>query len=408
MTHSKNAKVIKTIKLYREAICNGDIDDLDKFKNFSIFRKYLDHCQCGCAETPSVWSTLSNGAGGHIECVIHMIENGSIYDENVVQLLAEWYGLSGTYLGMGPKLMNPMIHALHNYVMAHPKYYAIMIDYRHRGHDNNASLLHRVFYGYDNNETISSWVKDLLSIGCDPFVETTLTDAHQKDGAIHGQSVFMLMVWRSHVEFVEEYAPRFNVNAHNSDQGKYDKGRTLLMRNLKRYKTCKDREQIDKIARVCRALLDNGYDLTTLDADGRNINDYLIDYQWGDTAVSAVFDKYKLPDPTGNKEQDRYIIYKNFNPSPFCEWLYQHRWTKKITDDHCAELKQMVEEYGLPDMEVQYICEGCDKEHHRSCKNHKKVQTMSQLMHQWDFRWTPIKDILMPDESDDEDATDDE
>jgi len=377
-----NHDVNPIVKKFLDAIKGKDYDTLAQLTPDVLRQSYLTPCSCGFPESSSVWSYLEWG-GLEVEVLEYLVKNDKIAIPDQLFLLNTWFAIASTEI-------EPHIVFLMEWVVTH--HLEASQDFREK--EYGSSLLYSSLCGYVKEETWMKWALQLLNYGFTPF------DPHHGTEDSSNITSSILMLRSAHwplIQRVEELYPgQLNVNeyAHekpiDGSSNQYNHGRNNLLHLLHNHRYfCKSPMHIFHVQETVRFMLARGIDLKHEDRDGRNVTNYLYDYEWW-PVLKDVFG-VTLPIPKNRFLVHRDPIYKFMNPSPFAFFLYTHRFKKMSADVAEVEkqCEEMVAKLGLPDMWDTGRLRHEDGDEYKS---------LVQLTSNWGYDPTRISQILKEDE----------
>ena len=381
--HDMNPNPI--VEKFRDAIKGKDYDTLAQLTPDVLHQRYLIPCSCGCPESVSVWSCLEWG-GLDVEVLEYLVKNNKIAIPDQLSLLNTWFTRAGTEI-------EPHIVFLKEWVVTH--HLESAQDFREK--EYGSSLLYSSLCGYVTEETVMTWALQLLNYGFTPF------DPHHGTENSDNMTSSILMLRSAHwplIQRVEELYPgELDVNEYVHEEpvdgtymDQYKHGRNNLLDLLYNHRYfCKSPMRIFHVQETVRFMLMRGIDLKHEDRNGRNVTNYLYDYEWW-PVLKDVLQGITLPIPKNRFLVHRDPIYKFMNPSPFAFFLYAHRFKKMPADVAEVEkqCEEMVAKLGIPDMwDTGRLSSEAGVEY----------ESLVQLTSDWGYNPTRISKILKEDES---------
>lgn len=365
--------VTHQVDIIRKALMEMDLVTLDRLCPETVRDLYYNRrCgfpECECVEQVSVWSRLKCGNIPNVS-LTYILHTNKLGVDNALNLLSEVFRITGT-----EEVSKQTIDILLDYLIKTNKDRVLAYHEKEYG----STLLHSCLYGYASSQHQEEWALKLLEAGCNPFDMST------------GVSPFMIMLKSSYpvlLHKIEElYPDRIDVN-HCKIEKKdgfhehYWHGRNHLQILLYKFNCCKDMDELKKVRDTVIFMLKHNVDLNHVDRDGRNSTNYLWDYKWMEI-LGDLFQTLPLP-RNATEMNHKKPIYKFYNPSPFAFFLFQHRFDKTQLEDVYNKCRELVQKLGLPNLED-------------SGNGHDSYSRLSQLISDWGYWKTPIKNILKDD-----------
>lgn len=365
--------VTHQVDIIREALMEMDLVTLDRLCPETVRDLYYNRrCgfpECECVEQVSVWSILKCGNIPNVS-LTYILHTNKLGVDNALNLLSEVFRITGT-----EEVSKQTIDILLDYLIKTNKDRVLAYHEKEYG----STLLHSCFYGYASSQHKEEWALKLLEAGCNPFDMST------------GVSPFMIMLKSSYTVLLhkieELYPDRIDVN-HCEIEKKdgyhehYWHGRNHLQILLYKFNCCKDMDELKKVRDTVIFMLKHNVDLNHVDRDGRNSTNYLWDYKWMEI-LGDLFQTLPLP-RNATEMNHKKPIYKFYNPSPFAFFLFQHRFDKTQLEDVYNKCRELVQKLGLPNLED-------------NGNGHDSYSHLYQLISDWGYWKTPIKNILKDD-----------
>jgi len=355
----------QALKEFCKALSTFDLNTLTKHTSITK-DSYYTTCSCGFPEEVSLISFISSG-GGTLEAFDWLLTTDILTLEEWVSILADLFTVSGCYIGTcDGETFDIRIWTLWDHLKTTPEGRKAMVDFRDK--DYATTLLHQVYYGHTNDETMFFWGDFLISIGLDPFIPST-----------EGQLAFHLFCETLDVKKVVAFQDRFSADPLSSVYRPHYKYRTFLMHLLYAFRHEKRPETIDKFKVIFGILMAKDPDISVVDADGRNLADYFVTYKW-----EGVLNPLSL-EPTGKPRKTNHI-FSHIHSHPVIQWLYRHRYCHAFGSWFVAEFSSYLKKYGPPPMRERQITLEDGRQ--------VKVETLSSLLHSWGYRHSSLKEMI--------------
>ena len=247
------------VEMFRNALLNANLSVLEALTPEDLDLSYNSPCSCpGCdlVEHLSVWS-----------CLLHrpiptaslrfLLDHQKLCVEKVLQLVGPWMEQASTFSIAHVDLLLDFLLPCH-LEQVRPE----------------TQLLFSALDADASWEQTDAWVSRLLVAGCDPF---------QTRDQMPSPWVIMIEQVRPRLlrQVAHLYPTQVDVNVKMID-AETSRGCTPLLRLLHECRYEKRPNRLTDVRDTVQFLIDHQADLTPVDRDGRNVTNYLWDYNWMD------------------------------------------------------------------------------------------------------------------------------